>query len=99
METYRRIIFAGSAVPDVGAEDADRLVRKALRVLRIEVLRPVDARVRVPLEVLRLLVEAQQRVAALLVLPAEGRLERAGERPRGVVPGQPLPGSRSLEGC
>jgi len=62
-----RLLARREAIPDIRAVDRDRLVRQLLRVLGIEVLRPVDARVRVPLEVLRLLIEANERVARVVV--------------------------------
>src|SRR5207244_12566645 len=72
-------------LPHGRAEDRDRLVGQLLRVLRIEILRPVDADVGVPLELLALLVEVHERVAAVLILPAEDRLERVRH-----LPGAPL---------
>src|SRR5262249_8041343 len=50
-----------------------------------EILRPVDADVGVPLELLALLVEVQERAATVLVLPAEDRLEGVRH-----LPGAPL---------
>ena len=60
-------------VPDVGAEDRDLLVGKLLGILGIEVERPVDARVAVPLPLLALLVEAQQRAPPVLENDVTGR--------------------------
>src|SRR5262249_38751830 len=58
-----------------------------LRILGVEILRPVDARARVPLQVLALLVEPPQRLGAVLVFPLEDGVERAGNRPRDLVDG------------
>ena len=43
-----RLLLARQSLADVGAEDRDRLVGQLLGILRIEVLRPVDARRRRP---------------------------------------------------
>src|SRR5262249_19042693 len=67
-----RLLACGQPLPDVGAEDRDGLVRQLLGVLRIEVLRPVDALVGVPLQPLPLLGEDEQLVALVLVPPGEG---------------------------
>jgi hypothetical protein len=72
-------------VPDVGAEDRDLLVGQLLRVLGIEVERPVDPRVAVPLPLLALLVQVQQRGAAVLVFPAHERVEAARDDPFGRI--------------
>src|SRR5439155_12980784 len=84
--------------PHLRAEDRDRLVGQLLRVLGVEVLRPVDARVRVPLEVLRLLVEPDERVAGVLVLPAEDGVELAGNRPLELLDGDGVAAFRAHRG-
>jgi hypothetical protein len=80
-----RLLAVVHPVPDVRAVDADRLVGHLLGVLRIEVLRPVDARVHVPLEPLALLVEARELVAGVLVLPPEGGVEGPRDVPAALV--------------
>src|SRR5262249_6391626 len=74
-------------VPHVGAEDRHHFVGQPVRVLGIDRLRPVDPLGGVPLQPLALLMEAEELVAPVRVLPAEDRLEvlrdvplRAGER-------------------
>src|SRR5439155_6251473 len=74
-------------VPDVGAEDRDLLVGKLLGILGIEVERPVDARVAVPLPVLALLVEVQEGAAPVLVLPAHERVEATRDDPLAGIDG------------
>jgi hypothetical protein len=54
-----------------GAVEAEDLVGGAERVVRVDLLFPVDALVAVPLLVLALLVQGEQAVASLVVLPAE----------------------------
>src|SRR5262249_10588505 len=67
-----RLLGVGQALEDGGAEDRDRLVGQLLGILGIEVERPVDPRLGVPLSLLALRVELQQRVATVGVLPTEG---------------------------
>src|ERR1700723_2012536 len=82
-----RALLAIETVPEVGAENRDALVGNLLRIFRIEILRPVDARGGVPLQVLALLVELAERVAALLVFPFENGVELAGYGPLGCIHG------------
>jgi hypothetical protein len=94
-----RLLLAGHAVPDVGAEDVHRLVGQTLRVLGVQVLRPVDAGVGVPLERLALLVEAQEWLPRVLVLPAEDGVEGAADRPRVVACGAGIAVDRAHRGA
>src|SRR5258708_1557044 len=68
-------------IPQVGSENRNTLVGQLLRIFRVEVLRPVDARGGIPLEIFALLVELAQRVAALLVFPLEDGVEAPMHRP------------------
>src|SRR5947199_115314 len=79
------LLLAREPLPHGRAEDRDRLVGQLLRIFRIEVLRPVDAGVGVPLELLALLVEVHERGAALLVLPAKDGVEGVPPRPGAVL--------------
>src|SRR5271167_4353250 len=58
------------------------LVGQPDRVLRVDVLRPVDARLGIPLLVLSLLVQGKEPGAPLVVLPREARVAGAGDLPR-----------------
>src|SRR5882757_8792026 len=58
------------------------LVGQSDRVHRVDVLRPVDARLRIPLLVLSLLVQGKEPGASLVVLPREARVAGAGDLPR-----------------
>src|SRR5262249_44738206 len=87
----RRTLALRELLPDRGAVDDDRLVGKALRVLRIQVPRPVDARRGVPLGVLAVLVEPPQCVGALLVLPLEDGRERPVDLPLDLLDGTGVP--------
>ena len=53
------LLARGQAPPHLRAEDGDRFVGQSLGVLGIQVLGPVDPGVRVPLQVLPLLVEPE----------------------------------------
>src|SRR5262249_16301235 len=79
-----RLLPRREPAPHVRAGGGGRLVREALRVLGVEVLRPVDPTVRVPLQVLPLLVEAEERIARLLVFPAEDGAEGGRDLPGGL---------------
>src|ERR1700693_1147724 len=59
------------------------LVGQPDRVLRVDFLRPVDARLGIPLLVLSLLVQGKEPGAPLVVLPREARVAGAGDLPRG----------------
>src|SRR6185312_14337041 len=74
-------LLVGEPPPDIGAEDRDHPVVELHRVLGIELLRPVDAQRRVPLLLLALVVELQQRLARIVIFPGEARLDRALEFP------------------
>src|SRR4051812_11277529 len=58
------------------------LVGQPDRVLRVDVLRPVDARLGIPLLVLSLLVQGKEPGMPLVVLPREARVASAGDFPR-----------------
>src|SRR5262249_35703336 len=79
------------AIPDVRAENGDRLVGQLLGIFRIEVLGPVDAGIGVPLQLLALLVEAREPLARVLVFPLEGRVERPGNPPLEIPRGHRVP--------
>src|SRR5207245_9809411 len=64
-------LAGAEALPGRGPVDRDDLVRRAERVVLVDLVRPVDPLRGVPLPVLALLVEVQQPVAALVVLPRE----------------------------
>ncbi len=65
----------------VPAEDRNRLIGEAFGILGVEILGPVDSLLRVPLQLLALAVESEQVGAAVVVLPAESRLELRGHLP------------------
>ena len=75
------LLLVGQPVPDIGAEDRDGTVVELHRVLGIEILRPVDAQRRVPLLLLALVVELQQRLAPVIIFPGEAGLDGALELP------------------
>src|SRR5271154_4136969 len=58
------------------------LVGQPDRVLRVDVLRPVDARLGIPLLVLSLLVQGKEPGAPLVVLPRKACVAGAGDLPR-----------------
>src|SRR5215831_17103157 len=78
-------LFFVHAVPQVSAIDVDDPVVEHHRVFRIEVERPVDAFGGVPLLLLALGIELQQRFARLVVLPGETGLAIAVEFPFGLL--------------
>ena len=80
-----RALLAGEPVPHVGAEDRDRFVGELLRVLGVEILRPVDPDLGVPLLLLALRVQADQPLAEVVVLPVEDGLEGPVDRPAGLL--------------
>ena len=82
------LLLVRHLVPERRAEDRDQPVVDLLGILRVEVLRPVDAGGRVPLLLLALVVERQQPGPLVLVLPGEGRLGLAGQCPAGLLHGQ-----------
>ena len=88
MVTQVHLLLVGELVPECRAEDRDEAVVDLLRILGIEVLRPVDARGGVPLLLLALVVERQERGALVFVLPGERCLGLTRERPAGLVHGQ-----------
>jgi hypothetical protein len=57
--------------PDVGAIDEEGLVGHAEGVIRVERVGPVNPLRRVPLKVLSLLVEREELVARIVVVPIE----------------------------
>src|SRR5690606_19394127 len=64
-------LLLGHLLPDVGAEQGVEVLRQPGAVDRIDLKVPVDALLSVPLLVLALLVQVEQPVAALVVLPGE----------------------------
>jgi hypothetical protein len=82
--TQIRALRLRQPLPHRRPEDRDRHVGQARGILGVEVLRPVDALLRVPLQPLGLAVEVEKAGAAVLVLPVEAGLEVAGDRPVGV---------------
>jgi len=81
------LLLVRHLLPDRRAEDRDEPIVDLLGILGIEVLRPVDAGGRVPLLLLALVVEREQLGPLVLVLPGEGRLRLARERPAGLLHG------------
>src|SRR5262245_21752916 len=79
--SYPPLLGFREAVPDVGAVDLHRAIVQAHGIVGVEVGRPVDAYGRVPLLLLALVIEAQELVAAVLVLPRELGLGRAVHGP------------------
>jgi hypothetical protein len=79
------------AIPERRAEDRNRAIVELLGVLGIEVDRPVDPFRGIPLLLLALVVEGQELRALVLVLPREGRLRLALQRPLGLFDGQLVP--------
>ncbi len=75
------LLLVGQPAPDLGAEDRDGTVIELHRVLGIELLRPVDAQRGVPLLLLALVVELQQRLAPVIIFPGEAGLDGALELP------------------
>ncbi len=69
-------------VPHRAAEQRMELVGQLDRVHRVDVLRPVDARLRIPLLVLSLLIQRKEPGAPVVVLPREARVAGAGDLPR-----------------
>src|SRR5215472_10205137 len=87
MMPHPRALLVGEPLPDRGAPDLHGTVVHHHRVLGIEILRPVDAGVRVPLLLLALVVQIQELLAAVLVFPGEGGLRPSFELPLGLLDG------------
>src|SRR5205085_3327334 len=68
-------------LPRRRAVDRDEVVGEAERVFEVDLLRPVNALVGVPLLILALLVQREQLVAPFVVLPVEDRRDFAGRNP------------------
>src|SRR5206468_1226261 len=79
--------FRRQPIPHVRAEDRHGAVVHLHRVLGVEVERPVDALRRVPLLLLALVVEGEELVAPVLVLPREDGVDLPADRPTGLLDG------------
>ena len=94
-------------VPERGAVDREGLVRHAEHVVRVDLKVPVDPLDRVPLLVLALLVEREQPVPAVVVLPGEAGCPGHRHPPAGlggccgvqVMGGHPASGVRRTYAC
>jgi len=75
-------------LPGARAVDGDGLLGGQQRVVEVDLVRPVDPLGRVPLPLLALVVEVEEPVAALVVLPVEGGGAAAGHVPAGLVDGK-----------
>lgn len=71
----------GHRAQERSAVQRQELGRQLLRILGIEGLRPVDARRRVPLPILALFVQRQQRATAAPEVPVEHGLEALRHAP------------------
>src|SRR6516225_2393497 len=74
-------LLPGHPAPDIGAEYWDDAVVEHHRVLGVEIERPVDPFGGVPLLLLALVVELQQRRARIVVFPSETGLALTVELP------------------
>jgi hypothetical protein len=74
--------------PGARAVDGDGLLGRQQRVVEVDLVRPVDPLGRVPLPLLALVVEAEEPVAAFVVVPVEGGGAPARQVPAGVLDGQ-----------
>src|SRR5207248_10924462 len=83
-----QLLVGGEVGPECRAAGRDEAVVGLLRILGVEVLRPVEAGGGVPLLLVALVVERQERGALVFVLPGEGRLGLIRERAAGLVHGQ-----------
>ena len=83
-------VLLAETVPEIVPVDRDGPVRHPHRVVRVHVLRPVEPVRRVPLLLLALGVQAQQVLAAVLVLPGERGGGVALDLPLGLLDGQPV---------
>src|SRR5712691_1320524 len=82
------LLRVGQPTPDGRAVDRDKPVVDLLRVLRIEVERPIDPDRRIPLLLLALVIQGEQLGALVFVFPGERGLRLALESPPGLVDGQ-----------
>src|SRR5216684_5560304 len=89
MMTDLDLLVVGQPIPDARLEDGDEPVIDLLRVLRLELERPIDPDGRVPSLFLPLVIERQQLRALILVLPGERSLGCA-------IKGPPSLGNRQL---
>src|SRR5712691_13271773 len=82
------LLLVGQPTPDGRAVDLDEPVVDLLRVLRIEVERPIDPDRRIPLLLLALVVQGEQLGALVFVFPGERGLGLALQGPAGLLDGQ-----------
>src|SRR5439155_5685911 len=75
-------------LPDLRAEDRDVVVGAVVGRARVDVDRPVQAGVRVPLLLLALLVQGEESVPGLVVLPVEDRGGVAADVPLRLLDGE-----------
>src|SRR3989442_2082184 len=79
------LLLVGQPTPDGRAVDRNELVVDLLRVLRIEVERPIDPDRRIPLLLLALVIQGEQLGALVFVFPGERGLSLALESPPGLL--------------
>src|SRR5712691_10209021 len=82
------LLLVGQPTPDGRAVDRNEPVVDLLRVLRIEVERPIDPDRRIPLLLLSLVIQGEQFRALVFVFPGERGLSLALEGPPGLLDGQ-----------
>src|SRR6266571_3651645 len=86
--TEADLLLVGQPPPDGRAVDRNEPVVDLLRVLRIEVERPIDPDRRIPLLLLALVIQGEQLGALVFVFPGERGLSLALESPPGLLDGQ-----------
>src|SRR5713226_4124245 len=86
--TDAHLFLVGQPTPDGRAVDRNEPVVDLLRVLRIEVERPIDPDRRIPLLLLALVIQGEQLGALVFVFPGERGLSLALEGPPGLLDGQ-----------
>ena len=75
MANFSTVLFI-HFVPDIGAVDQQRAVRHAQRVVRVELVAPVDVGINIPLVGLGLLIQRIQAVIAEVVGLRHERIDR-----------------------
>src|SRR5712691_4829369 len=83
--TDAHLFLVGQPTPDGRAVDRDESVVDLLRILRIEVERPIDPDRRIPLLLLALVIQGEQLGAPVFVFPGERGLSLALEGPPGLL--------------
>src|SRR5438876_2477190 len=86
--TEADLLLVGQPTPDGRAVDRNEPVVDLLRVLRIEVERPIDPDRRIPLLLLALVIQGEQLGALVFVFPGERGLSLTLESPPGLLDGQ-----------